>query len=533
MPFTIIAIIVGVILLVTLLTIIGAGFVSASPGEIKVISGPRGQRVLHGKTGWKIPLLERVDSMTAGMISVDVKTSDYVPTNDYINIKVDAAVKVKIGTENPVLFQAATRNFLYKTSDEIADEIRDTLEGHLRSIIGQMELSTIVTDRSKFAETVQTNATKDLEEMGLEIVAFNIQGLTNSNHVIENLGIDNTEKIRKEAAKAKSIAQQEIAQQQAESDKLSNDARIAADLEIAQKQNDLAKKEAALKAEADTERAKADAAYEIQKEIQRKEIELQSANANIVKQEQEAKVKEREVEVRKQSLAASIKAEADAQKYARQQAAEAEKLERQNKAEAELFETQKEAEAKRAIAEANKYARQQAAEAEKLERQNKAEAELFETQKEAEAKRAIAEANKFAQLQEAEAIQAKGEAEAKAIELKLLAEAEGLDKKAEAMKKYGEAAITEMLVKALPEIAKAVATPLSNVDSITMYGSDNSAKMVGDIMTTMDQVTKGMGLDVKDLITATLTGRKMGEGIAETAIDVTPVDKKSRPKTSR
>ena len=469
MSFTIIAIIVGVILLITLLTIIGARFVSASPGEIKVISGPRGQRVLHGKTGQKIPLLERVDSMTVGMISVDVKTSDYVPTNDYINIKVDAAVKVKIGTENPVLFQAATRNFLYKTSDEIADEIRDTLEGHLRSIIGQMELSTIVTDRSKFAETVQTNATKDLEEMGLEIVAFNIQGLTDSNHVIENLGIDNTEKIRKEAAKAKSIAQQEIAQQQAESDKLSNDARIAADLEIAQKQNDLAKKEAALKAEADTERAKADAAYEIQKEIQRKEIELQSANANIVKQEQEAKVKEREVEVRKQSLAASIKAEA----------------------------------------------------------------ELFETQKEAEAKRAIAEANKFAQLQEAEAIQAKGEAEAKAIELKLLAEAEGLDKKAEAMKKYGEAAITEMLVKALPEIAKAVATPLSNVDSITMYGSDNSAKMVGDIMTTMDQVTKGMGLDVKDLITATLTGRKMGEGIAETAIDVTPVDKKSRPKTSR
>lgn len=345
MPFTIIAIVVGVILLITLLALIGAGFVSASPGEIKVISGPRGQRVLHGKTGWKIPILERVDSMTAGMISVDVKTSDYVPTNDYINIKVDAAVKVKIGTENPVLFQAATRNFLYKTSDEIADEIRDTLEGHLRSIIGQMELSTIVTDRSKFAETVQNNAKQDLEEMGLEIVAFNIQGLNDNNHVIENLGIDNTEKIRKEAAKAKSIAQQEIAQQQAESDKLANDARVKADLEIAQKQTDLEKTKASLKSEIDTERAKADAAYAIQQEIQRKEIELQSAEANIVKEEKQAEVKEREVEVRKQTLAAEIKAEADAQKYARQQAAEAEKLERQNKAEAELFETQKEAEA--------------------------------------------------------------------------------------------------------------------------------------------------------------------------------------------
>lgn len=411
--------------------------------------------------------------MTAGMISVDVKTSDYVPTNDYINVKVDAAVKVKIGTEKPELFKAATRNFLYKASDEIADEIRDTLEGHLRAIIGQMELATIVTDRSKFAETVQTNATKDLEEMGLEIVAFNIQGLTDSNGVIENLGIDNTEQIRKEAAKAKAKAKQEIEQQQAESDKIANDARVKADLEIAQKKNDLAKKQAALKAEADTETAKADAAYAIQQEIQRKEIERQTAEANIVKQEKEAEVKEREVLVRKQTLAAEIEAKADAEKYARQQAAEAERLERQAKAEAELF----------------------------------------ETQKEAEAKRAIAEANKFAQLQEAEAIRAKGEAE-------------GLDKKAEAMKKYGEAAITEMLVKALPDVAKAVATPLANVDSITMYGSDNSAKMVGDIMTTMDQVTKGMGLDVKDLITATLTGRKMGEAmsetIAESAIDVTP-----------
>lgn len=467
------------VIVVGFLFILGAGFVSASPGEIKVISGPRGQRVLHGKTGWKIPILERVDSMTAGMISVDVKTSDYVPTNDYINVKVDAAVKVKIGTENPVLFQAATRNFLYKASDEIADEIRDTLEGHLRAIIGQMELATIVTDRSKFAETVQTNATKDLEEMGLEIVAFNIQGLTDSNGVIENLGIDNTEQIRKEAAKAKAKAQQEIAQQQAESDKLANDARIKADLEIAQKQNELAKRQAALKAEADTEKAKADAAYAIQQEIQRKEIERQTADANIVKQEKEAEVKERELKVREQALAAEIKAEADAQKYARAQEAEADKYTRQAKAEAELF----------------------------------------ETQKEAEAQKAKAEANKFAQLQEAEAIRAKGEAEAEAIRLKLSAEAEGLDKKAEAMKKYGEAAITEMLVKALPDIAKAVAAPLANVDSITMYGSDNSAKMVGDIMTTMNQVTNGMGLDVKELISATLTGRRIGEAIAETAVE--------------
>lgn len=468
------------VVIVLILIFFGAGFVSASPGEIKVISGPRGQRVLHGKTGWKIPILERVDTMTAGMISVDARTSDYVPTNDYINVKVDAAVKVKIGTERPELFQAATRNFLYKTSEEIADEVRDTLEGHLRAIIGQMELAQIVTDRATFSEKVQENATKDLEEMGLEIVAFNVQGLIDSNGVIENLGIDNTEQIRKEAAKAKAKAQQEIAQQQAESDKLANDARVAADLEIAQQQNDLAKKKAALEAEAQTEKAKADAAYEIQQQIQRKEIERETAEANIVKQEKEAQVREREVKVREQQLAADIKAQADAEAYAAEKQAQAERMQRQQRADAELY----------------------------------------EIQKDAEARKAQSEAEKFAQLQEAEAIEAKGKAEAEAIRLKLEAEADGLDKKADAMAKFQNAAVTEMIVKVLPEIATAVASPLANVDSITMYGEGNGGKMVGDIMTTMNQVTQGMGLDVKELISATLTGRQMGQAIAESK-DVT------------
>ena len=468
------------IAIVIILSFFGAGFVSASPGEIKVISGPRGQRVLHGQTGWKIPILERVDTMTAGMISVDARTSDYVPTNDYINVKVDAAVKVKIGTERPELFQAATRNFLYKSSEEIADEVRDTLEGHLRAIIGQMELAQIVTDRATFSEKVQENATKDLEEMGLEIVAFNVQGLIDNNGVIENLGIDNTEQIRKEAAKAKAKAQQEIAQQQAESDKLANDARVAADLEIAQQQNDLAKKKAALEAEAQTEKAKADAAYEIQQQIQRKEIERETAEANIVKQEKEAQVREREVKVREQQLAADIKAQADAEAYAAEKQAQAERMQRQQRADAELY----------------------------------------EIQKDAEARKAQSEAEKFAQLQEAEAIEAKGKAEAEAIRLKLEAEADGLDKKADAMAKFQNAAVTEMIVKVLPEIATAVASPLANVDSITMYGEGNGGKMVGDIMTTMNQVTQGMGLDVKELISATLTGRQMGQAIAESK-DVT------------
>lgn len=472
MPIT--WIVIGILVLI-IGTIIASGFVSASPGQIKVVSGPWGQRTIHGKTGWKIPLIERVDVMTASMISVDVRTADFVPTNNYINIKVDAAVKVRIGIDKEELFKAATRNFLYKDTSEIADEVRDTLEGHLRAIIGQMKLEDIVTNRAVFSENVQANATKDLEEMGLEIVAFNIQGLSDANGVIDNLGVDNTETIKKDAAIAKAKATQEVQEQQAVSNKLANDARVKAELEIAEKNTELAKRQAALKVESDTERAKAEAAYNIQAQIQRKSIEIETAEAEIARQEQEAKVKEREVAVKRQALAASVEAEADAQKYAAERNAEAELIRRQKAAEAELFETQKEAEAQERRAEAN---RRQAEE-------------------------------------EAKGIEAKGKAEAEAIRMKLDAEAEGLDKKAEAMKKYGEAAITEMLVNVLPEIAKNVAAPLSNVDKITMYGEGNSGKMVGDIMTSMNQITNGMGLDIKDLIQATLTGRAMGRAQAD------------------
>ena len=462
-----------ILAIIFIIALIYFSFVSASPGEIKVISGPKGQRVIHGKTGWKIPLLERVDQMTAEMISIDAKTSDYVPTNDFINVKVDAAVKVRIGTDKPELFKAATRNFLYKSTDVMADEVRDTIEGHLRSIIGQMELKKIIQDRATFSEKVQENATKDLEDMGLEIVAFNVQAVNDENGVIQNLGIDNTEQIRKTAAKAKAIAIQEIAEQQAMSDKAANDARVAADLEIAQKNNELAIRQSELKVEAEIKRAKADASYAIERENQRKEIERQTAEANIIKQEKEAEIKEREVRVKEQTLNAEIKKQAEAEKYQREQQAQAERIEREQKAQADKY----------------------------------------EALQQAEAIKAKAEAEKFAAEQDAIAIRVKGEAEAERIRLKLNAEAEGLDKKAEAMLKMKDAAVIEMLVKVLPDVAKAVAEPLNNVDSITMYGEGNSGKMVGDIMTSLDKVTNGLGIDVRDLIKSTLTGRAIGSSI--------------------
>ena len=462
--------VIGGVVLVALF--LWASFVSASPGEIKVISGPRGQRVLHGKTGWKVPLLERVDSMTASMISVDAQTTDFVPTNDYINVRVDAAVKVRIATDDPTLFRAATRNFLYKETREISEEVRDTLEGHLRAIIGQMRLTDIITDRAAFSERVQENAKLDLEEMGLEIVAFNIQNVMDQNGVIDNLGIDNTEQIRKTAAIAKANAQKEVAQATAVAEKEANDAQVASQLEIAQKQTDLAKRQAALKVEADTEKAKADAAYEIQSQIQRRDIERETAQADIVKQEQQAVIKEKEVVVARQALQAEVNAKADADRYAAEKKADAALYTRQRDAEAEAFERTKKA-----------------------------------------------DADKQAMLAEAQGIEARGRAEAAAIGAKLTAEAEGLEKKAVAMTKMNQAAVLEMYFRALPEVARAVAEPLANVDSITMYGEGNSAHMVGDITKSITQINAGLGdslgLNLQQLFSALVGAKLVSPTIAD------------------
>ena len=467
--------ITGLIVAVIILILLVKGYVNAKPNEVVVITGLRKQRHLRGKAGFMIPFVEQRSYLDIEQFSTDVRTSEAVPTLDFINVRADAAVKLKIGTTDEMIARAA-ENFLNWNTTDISNSVQDVLEGNLREVIGQMELRKMVNDRQEFASKVQDNVAPDLAKMGLEVIACTVQSFSDEGGVIDNLGIENVETIKKDALIAKAKAERERKEVEAEQDKLANDKRVAADLEIAQKQNELKLKQAALKQEADIAQAKADAAKGIEAEVQRREQERVAAEANIMKQEKEAEVKEREVKVREQELDANIRKQAEAEKYARQQAAEAELIERQRKAEAELF----------------------------------------ETQKEAEARKAQAEAEKFAQLQEAEAIEAKGRAEAEAIRLKLEAEAKGLDQKAEAMKKMQEAAITEMVVDKLPEIARAVAEPLTKVDKITMYGEGNASKMVGDIMQSIDQVSQGAGFDIRQLLAGALgvnmTVNKLKEG---------------------
>ena len=469
-------VVIGIgIAVVLLIVIVMIGYVKSPPDTAYMISGFRKPRILIGKAGIRIPFLERLDKLSLKMFSVDVKTTDFVPNAEYINVKVDATVKIRIG-QSEEMMALASKFFLNESEEMIIRRVQDTLEGNMREIVGQMRLEEMVTDRKAFGERVQENAIPDLQKMGLEMISFNVQSFSDQNNVIEDLGIDNISQIKKGAAVAKAQADRDIAIAQAQAAKEANDAKVQSEMEIAEKQTSLAIRQAELKRQSDVKKAEADAAYSIQEQEQRKTIEITSANADIARAERTAELKAREVDVTKQTLDAEIRAKADAQRYAAEQ-----------EAEAELFRRTKEAEAK-----------------------------MIERQREAEGIRAV------------------GEAEAEAIRLKALAEVEGIDKKAEAMKKYGEAAVIEMIMGALPEIAKNVAEPLSKVDKITMYGEGNSAKLLSDIVNGTTQVTEGisagMGIDIKSLIMGAL-GAKMATDAPAPVVVVNTANEESVEET--
>ena len=460
--------IIAIVVIALIVIFLAVGYVKAPPDMAFIISGiKKKSKIVIGKAAIRIPFFERLDKLNLRLIPIDVKTSNAVPTADYININVDATVNVKISNESEKL-RLAAENFLNKNTEYIAGVAREVLEGNVREIVGKMKLEEMVSDRQKFATLVKENAEPDLAAMGLDIISFNVQNFVDGNEVIENLGIDNIVKIKKAAAIAR-----------AESER---------DIKVAQA--------------ADTKKAMADAAYEIQKEEQRKTIEVTTANADIAKQEREIELKQKEVAVKEQALEAEVKKQAEADKYAAQQ-----------KADAALYQRQKEAEAKQ-----------------------------FEAQRQAEARKAQAEADRFAKEQEAEGIRAVGEAEAAAIQAKGVAEAEAMEKKAEAYAKYNKAAVAEMMIKVLPDVAAKIAEPLGQIDKITIIGGDGGnngvEQVAGNVPAVMAKLFESMkeatGIDLADIVKADTYDAKVNRNVNVSGIDSVNLvvkDEKENPTT--
>ena len=205
-----------IILLLLLLT---QGYVKAPPDHAYIISGIRKEpRVLIGRAGLKIPFFEQLDKLYLGQITVDIKTDEYIPTNDFINVMVDAVAKVRVA-EDPERMKLAMRNFLNKEPSKIAADLQDSLQGNMREIIGTLTLRAINTDRDSFSDQVMTKASRDMEKLGIDILSCNIQNVTDEHGLIQDLGMDNTSKIRKDASIAKAEAERDIAIAKAAADR--------------------------------------------------------------------------------------------------------------------------------------------------------------------------------------------------------------------------------------------------------------------------------------------------------------------------
>ena len=485
---------VAVIIVILAVILFATGYVKAAPDTAIIISGMGKRKILIGKAGFRWPFLQRIDKLSLRVFQVDIKTDEAIPTSNFINIRVDGVANLKVSSD-PELLNRAAEAILNMNEANLIRQVQQVLQGNMREIIGTVDIKKLVQDRQGVASSVKENVVPDMAKMGIEVVNFNIQSFSDDNHVIENLGIDNISQISKDAAIAKANADRDVTIAKSNAEEAANRSRVEASQKIIEQNTTLSLKESELKQQTDTAKAQADAAYKIEEQKRQQEINIAQINAEISKRERMVELENREVEIQEKKLAAEINKVADAKKYAAQQEAEADLFTRQKAAEAQKFELEKEAEIQKIQAEADKEVKQKAAEA-----------LLIEAQAEANAQIAKANAAKEAALAEAQGIEAKGRAEADAIKAK-----------AEAMKQYGEAATLQLILDSgvLPEIVNAYSKPIAEamgqIDSITMYGEGNTAKLTEEITKNGTQIFDGLekatGLDVKSILAGYLGGR--------------------------
>ncbi len=443
-------------------------YVKAPPSFAYIISGIwKEPKVLIGTGGFRIPFFQRLDRVYLGQITVDIKTEESVPTNDFINVDVDAVAKVQVLPDKDGT-RLAAKNFLNMTPEEIAAQLQDSLQGNMREIIGTLDLRSLNTDRDGFSDQVMQKATPDMAKLGINIISCNIQNVTDREGLIRDLGADNTAKIKKEAAINRAVAERDVKIEVSKADKASNDARVDADTAIAVKNNELALKRAALKKEADTAQADADAAYAIQQQEQQKTINVKTVEAEIEKTKREQILSKEQIEIKMNQLAAEVEKKADADKY---------KVE---------IDAAADLEQRKRIAEAQKY----------------------EAEQRALAQNAESDATRYRLEQEAAGIKAKGEAEAYAIQKKGEAEALAMDKKAEAYKKYNNAAVMQMMIEVLPQVVENVAKPISSIKDVNIYSGDGNgiSAMSGNVPVAIKQafdvLKSATGVDMADIMRA-------------------------------
>lgn len=419
-------------------------------------------KVVVGGGAVVLPIIHKMGTLSLQPSNLTIEAKGIVTREDVpINVTAVATVKFYNDTKNLI---SAAENFLGVPTDHREQQIRQILEGHLKAIIATLTVEEANKNRDSFSSSVKRTSETDLQKLGIEIVTFNITHVTDDHDYISSLAARRTAEVKRDAEVARSNAEKEQRIQVAQANKEATAAEYerAAEIAEAKKNNEL--KLAEFKIAEDTAKANAAIAFELQTTQRKQELKQQEIQVEIVEREKKIELEEKEILRREKQYDAEVMKKADAEFYQKVKESEAEKIRIENQAFA--LRTQE---------------------------INKAEAEARKVELEGLAK--------------AKAIKAEGEAEADALKLKLLAEAEGKEKLAEAMAKYGNAAILEMIIRMLPEYAKAVAEPISNIDKVTVIDSGSGggiSSISGNVTSLMaglqESLKETTGLDMKDII---------------------------------
>lgn len=478
-----------------------ARYKTVSPDEAMLVTGSflgtrnastdesgRKVKIIRGGGAFILPIFQKAEFLSLLSHKLDVSTPE-VYTEQGVPVMADGVAIIKIGGAVEDVATAAEQ-FLGKPTEALKGEAQEVLEGHLRAILGSMTVEEVYRNRDKFAQEVQGVAAKDLKKMGLQIVSFTIKDLRDKHGYLDALGKPRIAAVKRDAEIAEAEAVRDARIQKALAAEAGQKAELVRDTNIAEAEKEKEMKVASFKRDQDTAKAEADQAYSIQEARAKQSVVEEQMKVELVRKEREIDLEAKEILRREKQYDAEVKKKADADRYAVEQAAEA------NKA--------------------------------KLLR----EADAVQYRIEAEAK-AHAAQKRLDGLAVAEAERAKGTAEADVIRLRGLAEAEAKEKLAEAFEKFGEAAVLDIIVKMLPELAGKVAEPISNIDKLTVVDTGNGAgaaqlsNYVTSLMSTAPEMLKSVsGIDVNALIKG-LTSKAInvpaaGNRTVEIAASVTP-----------
>jgi flotillin len=433
-----------------------------------------------------IPLFNTWNTLSLEVMTLDITTPE-VYTIQGVPVMVDGVAQIKI-RKDEVSLHAAAERFLGMEPGHIAKIALETVQGHLRAILGTLSVEDIYKNRDQFAQKVQEVSAGDLANMGLGIDSFTIRDIKDKHGYLEALGKPRIAEVKRTAAIAEAVAakeasiaqadaERETRQRQAEAMKLSQEAEAKRDAAVAEANADKVRRQK--EADATARRASEIAVFQAEQAIaeqqaiaNRKRAEAEMA-FELQKKTMEIQIQEQEISRREKELDATIKRQADAKRYEMETLAAATRTK---------IETEAEAEKQRlsVVAQGEKARGLAAAE--------------------------VVQAQGFA---EAEARKAQGLAEAESKKAQGLAEALAMEKKAEAWRKYGEAAVMQILAPLLPEIARAVAEPLSRIDHITLVntggaggGGDGVSRITGEVAKVIAQVPP---------VVESLTGVRIGD----------------------